>query len=299
MKTIRADHYGMCFGVREAIQLALRHACQESLTVLGELVHNERVLDQLRQHGVRLESHPEAVLTRTVMVTAHGTSQRTLQRARDQGLQVLEATCPLVRLVHRTVANLVREGFHPVIIGKPTHVEVKGLTDDLATYDVVDKVEDVGRMSEHARLGVVAQTTQPIDKVRQLVELIRRRFPRAELRFIDTVCQPTKQRQAAAIELAQHVDVVVVVGGAHSNNTRELVATCQQHCARVHLVHATEDLKPEWFVGAQIVGLTAGTSTPDDTIKEVEAWFQETHDNRLAPSIFQRATVEPECVKNL
>lgn len=298
MKTIRADHYGMCFGVREAIQLALRHASRESLTVLGELVHNDRVLDQLRQQGVRLESRPEAVRTRTVMVTAHGASQRTRQRASDLGLQLLEATCPLVRLVHRTVATLVRAGFHPVIIGKPTHVEVKGLTEDLAAYDVVDNVEDVDRMTEHVRLGVVAQTTQPIDKVRQLVDLMRRRFPRAELRFIDTVCQPTKQRQAAAIELAQHVDVVVVVGGAHSNNTRELVATCQNYCARVHQVHTAAELKPEWFVGAQIAGLTAGTSTPDETIKEVEAWIQEVPDNSPAPAIFQAARTEAEYAKH-
>jgi 4-hydroxy-3-methylbut-2-en-1-yl diphosphate reductase len=299
MKTIRADHCGMCFGVLEAIQLALRHARLEPLTVLGELVHNERVLDLLRQQGVRLESCPEAVRTRMVMVTAHGASERTRQRARDQGLHVLEATCPLVRLVHRTVATLVREGFHPVIIGKPTHVEVKGLTEDLAAYDVIDCVEDVGRMTEQARFGVVAQTTQPIDKVRQLVDLIRHRYPRSELRFIDTVCQPTKQRQAAAIELAQHVDVVVVVGGTHSNNTRELVATCQKYCARVHQVSASEDLKPEWFLDAHTVGLTAGTSTPEEAIKEVEAWFQEVPAKRLAPTIFQPATTEPECVRRL
>lgn len=299
MKAIRADHYGMCFGVREAIQLALRHARQEPLTVLGELVHNERVLDQLRRQGVRLESRPEAVITHAVMVTAHGVSQRTLQRARDHGLKVVEATCPLVRLLHRTVSTLVQEGFHPVIIGKPTHVEVKALTEDLAEYDVVDKEEDVGRISAHSRLGIVAQTTQPIDKVRQLVDLIRRRFPRAELRFIDTVCQPTKQRQAAAIELAQHVDVVVVVGGAHSNNTRELVATCQQYCARVYLVHTAEDLKPEWFAGAQTVGLTAGTSTPDEAIDEAAQWFQEGDTGRLVQTGFQPVTAGQECAKNI
>lgn len=299
MKTIRADHYGMCFGVRDAIQLALHHSRQEPLTILGDLVHNEQVLEQLRQQGVCLESRPEAVRTRMVMVTAHGASQRAMQRATDLGLKVLEATCPLVRLVHRTVATLVKEGYHPVIIGKPNHVEVKGLTEDLADYDVIDNGEDVDRITEHTRLGIVAQTTQPIDKVRQLVDLIRRRFPRAEVRFIDTVCRPTKQRQASAMELAQHADVVVVVGGARSNNTRELAASCQKYCARVHLVHSVADLQPEWFAGAQTVGITAGTSTPDEAVAEVELWFQKNQAGRQAHAELQPLAVESECAKHL
>jgi 4-hydroxy-3-methylbut-2-enyl diphosphate reductase len=106
--------------------------------------------------------------------------------------------------------------------------------------------------------------------VRHLVSLIRERFPRSELRFIDTVCQPTKQRQTAAIELAQRSDVVIVIGGAHSNNTRELVATCSRYCARVHHVRNGADLRHEWFAGTETVGITAGTSTPDAAIDEVE-----------------------------
>jgi 4-hydroxy-3-methylbut-2-enyl diphosphate reductase len=120
---------------------------------------------------------------------------------------------------------------------------------------------------------VAAQTTQPVDKVRGLVESIRRRFPHSEVRFIDTVCQPTKQRQAAALDLAKQSDVVVVVGGAHSNNTRELAVTCRRYCARVHHVQSAGDLRAEWFSGASTVGLTAGTSTPDDIIDSVESWL--------------------------
>src|SRR4029453_317237 len=108
-----------------------------------------------------------------------------------------------------------------------------------------------------------AQTTQPIEKVRALVDALRRRFPKSEVRFVDTVCQPTKQRQNAAVELAQRCDVVVVVGGAGSNNTRELVATCRAHCAQVHHVQTAADLCEEWFFTATVVGITAGTSTPD------------------------------------
>jgi 4-hydroxy-3-methylbut-2-enyl diphosphate reductase len=148
------------------------------------------------------------------------------------------------------------------------------LTEDLAEFDVVLTEEDVRLLAERARFGVASQTTQPVDKVRRLVEAIRRRFPRSEVRFVDTVCQPTKQRQASAVEVARASDVVVVVGGAHSNNTRELAATCRRYCARVHHVQGADDLRAEWFEDAATVGLTAGTSTPDDIIDAVENWLQ-------------------------
>ncbi len=211
--------------------------------------------------------------TRTVMITAHGASETAMGRARERGLKVMEATCPLVHVAHRAVAKLVRDGYHPVIVGKRDHVEVRGLTEDLEDFDVVLSEADVFELSERPRFGVAAQTTQPIEKVRALVELIRRRFPASEVRFIDTVCRPTKQRQHSAIELAQQADVVVVIGGAHSNNTQELVRTCSRYCGRVHHVQAADDLREEWFDGAQTVGITAGTSTPDASIHEVEQWL--------------------------
>ena len=270
MKIIRAEHLGMCFGVRDAIALALDAAQHEPLTVLGDLVHNENVLAELRTQGIRLAQQPADVGTQTVMVTAHGASERAMAEPRGRGLNVLEATCPLVHAAHRAVARLVREGFHPVIIGKRDHVEVRGMTGDLDTFDVVLDEEDVARLCGRARFGVVAQTTQPIDRVRQLVRLVRERFPKSEVRFIDTVCQPTKQRQNAALELAHRCDVVIVIGGMHSNNTHELVKTCSRFCARVHHVQTAADLRDEWFSADDAVGITAGTSTPDSVIVDVE-----------------------------
>jgi 4-hydroxy-3-methylbut-2-enyl diphosphate reductase len=270
MKIIRAEHLGMCFGVKDAIALARETARQAPLTILGDLVHNESVLAELRAAGVRIGQSPAEVLTPTVMITAHGASQRKISETRQQGRNVLEATCPLVQVAHRTLARLVREGFYPVIIGKREHVEVRGMTEDLDQFDVVLCEADVAGMSAQPRYGVIAQTTQPIEKVRRLVQLIRERFPQAEVRFIDTVCQPTKQRQSAAVELAQRCDVVIVIGGAHSNNTRELVQTCLRFCPRVHHVQTAADLRPEWFLAEDTVGVTAGTSTPDNLIAEVE-----------------------------
>jgi 4-hydroxy-3-methylbut-2-enyl diphosphate reductase len=270
MKIIRAEHLGMCFGVRDAIALASETVKREPLSILGDLVHNETVLADLRTRGIRLAQQPADVGTQAVMVTAHGASERAMSETRGRGLNVIEATCPLVKAAHRAVARLVREGFHPVIIGKRDHVEVRGLTGDLDQFDVVLNKEDVARLCEQPRLGVVPQTTQPIEKVRHLVQLIRERFPRSEVCFIDTVCQPTKQRQNAAIELAQKCDVVIVIGGAHSNNTRELVKTCSHYCARVHHVQTAADLRDEWFGTGDAVGITAGTSTPDSVIVDVE-----------------------------
>lgn len=270
MKLLRASHLGMCFGVRDAIALAVTEAQRQPLTILGELVHNETVLASLRARGIRFASQPAAAETNTVMVTAHGASEAAKNRARDHGLHVLEATCPLVHVAHRAVQTLAREGFHPIVIGQRNHVEVRGLTEDLPECDIVLTEADVAALRERPRLGIAAQTTQPIARVRELVALIRARFPQSEVRFVDTVCQPTKQRQAAAEELARQCDTVVVIGGAQSNNTRELVATCARHCPRVHHVQGPDDLRPEWFADAETVGLTAGTSTPDVTIDAVE-----------------------------
>ncbi len=274
MKIVLAEHLGMCFGVKDAVALALETARREPLTILGDLVHNESVVAELRARGIRVAQQPADINTQTVMVTAHGASERAMNETRGRGLKVVEATCPLVHVAHRAVAQLVREGFHPVIIGKRDHVEMRGLTGDLAAFGVVLCEEDVAKLGERPRFGVVAQTTQPIDRVRWLVGLIRNRFPESEVRFVDTVCQPTKQRQNAAIELAQKCDAVVVIGGTHSNNTHELVKTCSRWCARVLHVRTADDLREDWFVRAETVGITAGTSTPDVVIAGVELWLK-------------------------
>ena len=236
-------------------------------------MHNETVLADLKARGIQFVRQSEAVATPAVMITAHGASEKTMSQVRNRGLELMEATCPLVHVAHRAIASLASEGYHPVIVGKRDHVEVRGMTEDLHDFDVVLAEADVFELQERPRFGVAAQTTQPIEKVRRLVELIRSRFPTSEVRFIDTVCQPTKQRQNAAVELAQNCDVVVVIGGAHSNNTHELVRTCLRYCKRVHHIQTAADLQAAWFVEAQTIGITAGTSTPDALVDTVEQWL--------------------------
>ena len=273
MQILRAAHLGMCFGVRDAIALAHEQADAGPLTILGDLVHNPTVLSALESKGIAVAHDVAHVKTATLMVTAHGTSEKIRARVHAMGLTIVEATCPLVDVAHRAVAALAREGYHVVIVGQPDHVEVRGLTGDLDrdNFNVVLEDEDILALEEHPRIGIAAQTTQAVEKVRHLVDLIRRRFPQSDVRFLDTVCKPTKERQSAAIEMARQADVVIVVGGRSSNNTRELIKTCARFCARVHHVETDADVRSDWFHAAQVVGLTAGTSTPDDVIDRVEA----------------------------
>ena len=275
IRIIRAEHLGMCFGVRDAIALAHEHAAVKPLTILGDLVHNATVSADLRTRGIAIAHDLADVRTPTVMVTAHGVSERTLAQTRAQGFEVVEATCPLVHVAHKAVHALVRDGYHPVIVGQRGHVEVRGLTGDLDRFDIVLEDEDVLALEPHPRMGVAAQTTQPIVKVRHIVELIKRRFPDSVVRFVDTVCRPTKDRQVAATDVARQSDVVIVIGGANSNNTRELVQTCRRYCARVHHVQTYADLRPAWFADVRTIGITAGTSTPDEIIEQVDRRIRE------------------------
>jgi 4-hydroxy-3-methylbut-2-enyl diphosphate reductase len=275
MEVRTAEHMGMCFGVRDAIELAKRLTRQGPLTILGDLVHNPDVVTRMDAAGATRARDPEQVTTRAVLLTAHGTSQKVKLRLRDEGHQVHDAACPLVKRVHLALAKLVNERRHPVIVGQEDHVEVRGLTGDLRDYTVILGVADIEQLAGKRRLGIVAQTTQPLERALALVAAIRRRFPEADVAFIDTVCQPTKDRQEAMRRLVDESDVIVVVGGPESNNSRKLTEFARSRGRTAYQVARAEELRPEWFDGVTTVGLTAGTSTPDDVIEEVRAWLAE------------------------
>jgi 4-hydroxy-3-methylbut-2-en-1-yl diphosphate reductase len=269
MEVRMADHFGMCFGVRDAIDLALRLTRQGPITILGDLVHNPDVVAQLDSVGALRASHPEHVGTRAVLLTAHGTSERVKLQLREEGRQIHDAACPLVKRVHQALKRLIAEDRHPVVIGKADHVEVRGLTGDLNDYTVIEDEDDLEKLTGRTRLGVVAQTTQPLERVEGLVAALRARFPDADVRFIDTVCQPTKDRQEALRRLASESDVVVVVGGPESNNSRKLTQLARELGRPAYQVANAGELRSEWFQRGQLVGLTAGTSTPERVINEV------------------------------
>lgn len=261
----------MCFGVRDALRATHKASAEAPVTVLGQLVHNPVVSDHLKTLGVRdgdLDDLASAD-TRDVIITAHGASDRDRKAWQGAGFRVTDTTCPLVHKAHKALALVVAEGFFPVVIGKPGHVEVRGLTGDFPQAVVIEHEDDICRLPFHGRIGVVSQTTQPIDRVRELVQAIETFHPQAEVRFVDTVCQPTKDRQSALEELCRDNEVVVVVGGRNSNNTHQLVAkACQLGAVGYHVEHPA-DLNPDWFAGVGKVGVTAGTSTLDESVQAV------------------------------
>lgn len=266
-----AKHHGMCFGVRDALRATHQAAKAAPVTILGQLVHNPIVDAHLRTLGVHrgeLLDRPEAP-TNDVVITAHGASDRQREALREAGHRITDTTCPLVRKAHEALRTLVEGGYHPVVIGQASHVEVRGLTGDFPHAIVVLEDADVERVPSHPKLGVISQTTQPLAHVLALVDALKRRHPKTDVRFVDTVCHPTKQRQGALEELCAECDTIVVVGGRNSNNTRQLVETAMRLGSIAHQVECAGQLQPEWFRKSQHVGVTAGTSTLDETVRGV------------------------------
>src|SRR5438105_2307045 len=299
MKVIVAEHFGICFGVRDAIAQAQALARGAPLTILGELVHNPIVREQLRAQGVREQASEQAsgigilpmaqagradhgleahATSPRVMITAHGTSDKRREALSKSELVVADGTCPLVRYAHEQLKRLVQAGYFPVVIGLANHVEVRGLIGDFADAFVINESADIGNLPARPRYGIISQTTQPIDRVRALVSEIARAHPSAEIRFADTVCKPTKDRQLALKKLIEVADVIVVVGGRQSNNTRQLVETCRAAGKRALHIERPEELQPEWFRGVRVVGLTGGTSTLPETVEAVRQRLEEFHD---------------------
>jgi 4-hydroxy-3-methylbut-2-enyl diphosphate reductase len=278
MKVIIAEHFGICFGVRDAIAQVRALAREAPLTILGELVHNPIVREQLRVHGVREEPSDRAPQTSRVMITAHGVSDKRREALSKSGLIVADGTCPLVRYAHEQLKQLVQAGYFPVVIGLSNHVEVRGLVGDFADAVVINESADIPNLPARPRYGIISQTTQPIDRVRALIAEIARAHPSAEIRFTDTVCKPTKDRQLALKKLIVMADVIVVVGGRQSNNTRQLVETCRAAGRRAVHIERPEELQPEWFRGVRVVGLTGGTSTLPETVEAVRQRLEEFHD---------------------
>ncbi len=282
MRVLMAEHYGMCFGVRDAVEMALDLTRRGPLTILGDLVHNPNVVARMDAAGaVRVPLGGE-VRTPAVLLTAHGTSDRLKLELRRQGLELHDATCPLVTRAHLALRKLVVEGRHPIVIGQARHVEVRGLVGDLDDCTVILDESDLAQLDTRlqrdpsARLGVVAQTTQPLERVTELVEALKGRYPNADVRFIDTVCQPTKDRQQALRDLTEESDVIIVVGGPDSNNIRKLVELARALGRPAHLVANASELRPEWFDRCEVVGVTAGTSTPEAVVEAVRARLERT-----------------------
>ena len=231
------------------------------------------VRERLARHGVQEAGlgSIETTATSQVMITAHGASDATREAWRNSGFAVADGTCPLVKHAHEQLRLLVSLGYFPIVIGRPDHVEVIGLTGDFPGAYVLEGEAGLSHLPYHERYGVISQTTQLLEKVHRLVETIRRLRPESEVRFTDTVCQPTKNRQNALRKLIAECDTIVVVGGRNSNNTLQLAAASTAAGCTVFHITTPDELDAEWFLNAHVVGLTAGTSTLKETVTAVYA----------------------------
>lgn len=271
MLVVRAKHLGMCFGVKDALNLMRGLPQPERVTVHGELVHNPVVTRELasrgfHQQGESTRRHPE---TPEVLITAHGVSNRKRDELQAAGLKVHDTTCPLVRRVHKAALRYSRLGYKVIVVGRAGHVEVEGLVGDLEDYQVVAGPDQVLSW-DTPRIAVVNQTTTRPDLLQAIHRRIALLNPAAEVEYVDTICQPTRDRQTAVEQLLERVQALVVVGGPNSNNTLQLGRRAERKGLPWWRVTDSSELRAEWFEGVRVIGLTAGTSTTDETVDEVE-----------------------------
>ena len=274
MKVKRAAKYGFCSGVRIADLKVKRFAAGGGRgAILGQVVHNERVVEEMERLGVRTIHDIAAVEEPTIVFSAHGVPPSFHDAARDRGLQILDTTCKFVYDIHREAKKALVDGFHLVFIGDPKHREVIGYTNDLdpVTYHIVSKLEEAESIdwSPYEKIKIFYQTTLNAEDYEDVVRVIERRASGVERG--DTICYATKENQDAAKVLAAdpEVDVIIVIGGKKSANTKHLHEICSERKPS-YLIQGADDIDPAWLAGAQVVGLTAGSSTPDYVIDEVE-----------------------------
>jgi 4-hydroxy-3-methylbut-2-enyl diphosphate reductase len=276
MKIRKAIHAGYCWGVERALDIVTDTAAAhpgETVRTLGPIIHNPHVVQSLEDKGVQSVNDLDEMTNGTVIIRTHGVPPETYEHATAKGLNVVDATCPLVTLVQNKAKQLVQEGYHLVIFGNPRHPEVIGTIGHAGgKATVIEHPEDIEKVHLPKRVGVVVQTTQETEL---LAALLAHLAPRCkEVKIFNTICNPTIERQEAARELARDVQVVIVVGGKNSSNTRHLAEVCREEGATAYHIEDATELDPQWVRGVENIGITAGASTPgwlmDQVIERLE-----------------------------
>ena len=265
-----ARRTGFCYGVREAIDKAKEAAAAGRAThTLGQVVHNEGVVRDLQAHGIRsVESLDDVDHGAAVVIRAHGVRPEVMERANDRGLEVIDGTCTWVIQEQRELVKLVDEGYTIVLLGTPRHPEVVGLLGFAPNAIVVDEEEDWDRIPRKKKMALISQSTQPPWKFEKLAAYMVSRSH--ELKIVNTVCPVTIRRQEDTLEAARGVDLMVVVGGRSSANTKELTRLCEIAGTRAIQIEGAKDLTADLDVHqARIVGVTGGTSTPIEDLEAV------------------------------
>lgn len=266
-----AREAGACYGVERALQMVESAADEQSGAVhtLGPLIHNPRVVAELAEKGVDAVDAPEQAAGDTLLLRTHGTVPAEEARARELCARVLDATCPFVKKVHLAAERLSGEGYQVVVVGEAGHPEVEATLPHAPGAVVVGSAEEAAGLPRTRKVGVVVQTTARRALLADVVEALLGRAE--EVRVINTICEATAGHQAAAEELAREADVMIVIGGRISANTTRLAEISAAHCPLTHHVEGADELRPEWFEGAGVIGITAGASTPASQIEAVRA----------------------------
>lgn len=275
MEIVIAKALGFCFGVKRAVKTVEETSASVDGPVytLGPIVHNDEVVAQMQGLGVLAKDTLDEIDAGTVIIRAHGVPPDVLEMVRAKGLRVVDGTCPLVIKVQQLARALHDEGYQVVIFGKPQHPEVIGIAGWAREGTViVQNLDEVAALPRSKKIGVVSQTTQILADYQQVIGALMGKCQ--ELRAHNTICNATAQRQAAAVETARQVDVMLVIGEAHSSNSRRLAEVCAQVNPRTYRIATADELDAAWFTGAAKVGVTAGASTPDSAIDKVINWLK-------------------------
>jgi 4-hydroxy-3-methylbut-2-enyl diphosphate reductase len=278
---------GFCFGVRDAIEVVreLGEAGTEVYT-LGAIVHNPQVANELEKINVHVvDSLDDAPKGSLLAITAHGAPPNLQEEAEEQGFRVIDTTCPLVTRIQKTAADLVQQRYSVLVYGDPNHKEVKGIVGwSGGKAKVIGSMSDLEGWEPTRRVALISQSTSNVEKFIVLArDVVGAMVARGvEVRVINTICRPTKDRQRAVRELAREVEVVIAVGGWASANTRKLVQAAREEGAQAYQIADPSELEAEWFAGVERVGLTAGASTPDAVIDQAEQRIRDLAESQFA-----------------
>jgi len=270
MKITVAKDAGYCFGVRDAVNLAYDASDRYGeVYMLGDIVHNENVVKDLENAGAKVvETLDYVPKDKPVLLRAHGTINETWNEAKGKNLNIIDATCPLVHEIHREVKMLEQEGRKIVIIGDHGHDEVNAIADQVSNPTIVASKEEALEIKRTRKIGIVCQSTQMIENVQEIINTLMTRI--VDIRFINTICYPTKRNHDQIKELAKTSDLMIIIGSFTSANSKRLTELAKQRNENTYQVTCAEDLEKKWFNGVESVGISAGASTPDYLIDGVK-----------------------------
>ncbi len=268
-RIVIASEAGACYGVERALKMVEEAAETSEVPVhtLGPLIHNPRVVGALGEKGVSVVSSPEEAAGHTLLLRTHGVTPEEESRARGLCHEVLDATCPFVKKVHQAAARLACEGYQVVVVGETGHPEVEATLPHAPGAVVVGNAKEAAALHPAKKIGVVVQTTQSRANLEAVVAALL--GVAEEVRVINTICDATSGHQGACAELAEKADVMMVIGGRISANTKRLAEISAELCPATHHIEGADEIEPAWFEGADLIGITAGASTPAAHIEAV------------------------------